>query len=74
MDENQEERIEYEIPDNDEELARERFVSNAENTEVFLIPQCVNCAHNKGLLSCAVYVQKPEEYMSNEADCPEFEE
>ena len=38
--------------------------------KVLLVPQCVNCPHNKGAVDCAIFGEKPSEYMSNMETCP----
>ncbi len=63
----------------DEELfeedpeAKKRFDTTPDTTEVFLMPQCVECVHNGGLYECAVLGEKPQEYITNQTACPKRE-
>ena len=62
--------LENTVPETEEEPAKKRFEADADMTEVYLTPQCVDCVHNGGRLQCAKYQEKPVSYMSNTADCP----
>lgn len=65
---------EYEMwPEEEEALAKDRFMATSDTSQVVLTPQCVSCVHNQGLFQCDVFVKKPEQYMSNLKDCPERE-
>ena len=50
-----------------------RFVESGEGLEVDF-PQCVNCKYNNGAFECEALSRKPEEYMSNEEECPMLEQ
>lgn len=40
--------------------------------EIVSEPQCLGCAHNKGI-ECDIYGQKPMKFIMGERDCPEKE-
>ncbi len=56
-----------------DEMARARFDMSEETVEVIHRPQCVNCIHNGGFLNCAIFGEKPDEYISNLEECPKKE-
>ena len=46
------------------------MLGDPESLVVELIPQCVGCPHNRGAIECAVFGEKPSEYMANVKSCP----
>ncbi len=50
-----------------------RFIESGEGLLVSF-PRCVKCKFNKGNFECEALARKPEEYMSNEEECPMFEQ
>ncbi len=57
------------MPDEEEERAKERFFASADTSDAVLIPQCEECPHNKGLMNCAIFKNKPAEYLYNVLPC-----
>jgi len=54
----------------DKEKALKRFEQTAEEMTITFVPQCCSCNHNTSLDRCAIYPQKPFDYMNNIKECP----
>ena len=52
------------------EIEEEEVPYDLETLEVVSMPQCVECPHNLGAITCAVFGNKPSGYMSNLEKCP----
>ncbi len=56
----------------DYEVERERFTAQAENSEIIIRPQCIDCRWNEGIEKCSAFGEKPGEYLANISKCPKF--
>ncbi len=76
MDDKKTEMPDYEdgLTEEDISLAKERFVTTANTSEVTLTPQCVGCKNNGGIYRCSAYGKKPDQYISNQFPCPKRSE
>ncbi len=66
------------LPEEDERMEEpdmdelSRFYATAENSEIILTPQCVECRWNEGIDNCSVYGKKLGDYLANLDTCPKL--